>query len=116
MTRRTLRRYSAALLALVMACALALSALAAGEGGGTEDLTILFTHDTHDHFLPMPDEAGGEYGGYTRLATVLKEQRAAADNPVVTLDAGDFSMGSLFQTIYATDAPELRALGPWDLM
>ena len=111
MTRRTLRRYSAALLALVMACALALSALAAGEGGGTEDLTILFTHDTHDHFLPMPDEAGGEYGGYTRLATVLKEQRAAADNPVVTLDAGDFSMGSLFQTIYATDAPELRALG-----
>ena len=111
MTRRTLRRYSAALLALVMACALALSALAAGEGGGTEDLTILFTHDTHDHFLPMPDEAGGEYGGYTRLATVLKEQRTAADNPVVTLDAGDFSMGSLFQTIYATDAPELRALG-----
>ena len=42
---------------------------------------------------------------------MLKEQRAAADNPVVTLDAGDFSMGSLFQTIYATDAPELRALG-----
>ena len=111
MTRRTLRRYSAALLALAVACALALPALAAGEGGGTEDLTILFTHDTHDHFLPMPDEAGGEYGGYTRLATVLKEQRTAADNPVVTLDAGDFSMGSLFQTIYATDAPELRALG-----
>ena len=111
MTRRTLRRYTAALLALAVACALALSALAAGEGGGTEDLTILFTHDTHDHFLPMPDEAGGEYGGYTRLATALKEQRAAADNPVVTLDAGDFSMGSLFQTIYATDAPELRALG-----
>lgn len=25
--------------------------------------TILFTHDTHDHFLPMPDENGGEYGG-----------------------------------------------------
>lgn len=31
--------------------------------------------------------------------------------PTITLDAGDFSMGSLFQTIYATDAPELRALG-----
>jgi len=30
---------------------------------------------------------------------------------VITVDAGDFSMGSLFQTVYATDAPELRALG-----
>lgn len=77
-------------------------------------LTILFTHDTHDHFLPSPREGGGEYGGYTRLATRLNEEReraAALGNQVVTLDAGDFSMGSLFQTVYATDAPELRALG-----
>jgi 2',3'-cyclic-nucleotide 2'-phosphodiesterase (5'-nucleotidase family) len=40
-----------------------------------EELTILFTHDTHDHFLPMPQEGSGECGGYTRLATLLKEQR-----------------------------------------
>ena len=74
-------------------------------------LTILFTHDTHDHFLPSADETGGSYGGYIRLATRLEEERAAAEYPVVTLDGGDFSMGSLFQTIYDTDAPELRALG-----
>lgn len=81
-----------------------------------EALTILFTHDTHDHFYP--DAA--DVGGYTRLATALKEQRelAARDTAygengraVITVDAGDFSMGSLFQTVYATDAPELRALG-----
>lgn len=74
------------------------------------DLTILFTHDTHDHFYP---DAGG-LGGYTRLAALLEERRAAAaaqGRAVVTLDGGDFSMGSLFQTVYATDAPELRALG-----
>ena len=79
-------------------------------------LTILFTHDTHDHFLP--DAA--DRGGYTRLAALLKEQRelAAHDSAygengraVITLDAGDFSMGSLFQTVYPSDAPELRALG-----
>lgn len=79
-------------------------------------LTILFTHDTHDHFYPSADGVGG----YTRLAAALKEQRqtrtrlsngSLALYPTVTLDGGDFSMGSLFQTIYATDAPELRALG-----
>lgn len=72
--------------------------------------TILFTHDTHDHFLPMPDEEGGEYGGYTRLATLLAQERESHPD-ALTLDAGDFSMGSLFQTIYTTHAPELRALG-----
>lgn len=70
-------------------------------------LTVLFTHDTHDHFYPDGDDVGG----YTRLATALKAERANAAGPTVTLDAGDFSMGSLFQTIYTTDAPELRALG-----
>ena len=70
-------------------------------------LTVLFTHDTHDHFYP--DAA--DVGGYARLATALKTARANASSPTITVDAGDFSMGSLFQTVYATDAPELRALG-----
>lgn len=82
-----------------------------GAEADEKTLTVLFTHDTHDHFLPAPKEGGGTFGGYTRLATLLKEQRAGAKGAVVTLDAGDFSMGSLFQTIYTTDAPELRALG-----
>lgn len=88
------------------------AAFAAAQTPG--ELTILFTHDTHDHFLPADDEEGGEYGGYVRLATLLKEQRQAGveqGRTVITLDGGDFSMGSLFQTIYASDAPELRALG-----
>ena len=82
-----------------------------GAEADEKTLTVLFTHDTHDHFLPAPKEGGGTFGGYTRLATLLKEQRAGTTGAVVTLDAGDFSMGSLFQTIYTTDAPELRALG-----
>ena len=100
-------------LRLGLAACLLAGALAglASANAPTYETTILFTHDTHDHFLPMPDEEGGEYGGYTRLATLLRQERAAAETPVVTLDAGDFSMGSLFQTIYSTDAPELRALG-----
>ena len=71
--------------------------------------TILFTHDTHDRFLPARD-GEGETGGYTRLATLIRQEREAHPDALV-LDGGDFSMGSLFQTIYATQAPELRALG-----
>ena len=112
-------------LRLGLAACLLAGALAglASANAPTYETTILFTHDTHDHFLPMPDEEGGEYGGYTRLATLIQQERAAhpearADPPegaahpdALVLDAGDFSMGSLFQTIYATEAPELRALG-----
>ena len=115
-----LRRLSALALALILALGCLPLSAGATPMMTPAPLTILFTHDTHDHFLPMPKEGGGEYGGYTRLATLLQAEReaAAADlaygeqgRTVVTLDAGDFSMGSLFQTIYATDAPELRALG-----
>ena len=103
-------RLSALCLALcLLAAGLPLTASAASTSPVYES-TILFTHDTHDHFLPMPDEEGGEYGGYTRLATLLKQEREAHPD-ALTLDAGDFSMGSLFQTICATHAPELQALG-----
>lgn len=108
---KQLLRRGGALCLILLLCAAVLAPASAAEDQGAGALTILFTHDTHDHFLPVPDEEGGEYGGYTRLATLLRQERAAAETPVVTLDAGDFSMGSLFQTIYATDAPELRALG-----
>lgn len=114
---RPARRRGAMLLALLLCLSvLGGSALARAPIPTPEPLTILFTHDTHDHFLP--DAA--DVGGYTRLATLLKQQRQAAardtaysenGRAVITLDAGDFSMGSLFQTVYTTDAPELRALG-----
>ena len=95
-----------------IAAALAAGLLVGGAWAAepTYETTVLFTHDTHDHFFPMPDETGGEYGGYTRLATLLEEERALHPD-ALTLDGGDFSMGTLFQTIYTTHAPELRALG-----
>lgn len=112
------RRIFGLLLALILlAGCLSQSGFASAPSSA---LTILFTHDTHDHFLPMPAEGGGEYGGYTRLTTALSQQRNTPCQldgnqteafPTITVDAGDFSMGSLFQAVYATEAPELRALG-----
>ncbi len=96
-----------AVLILFSAAHPVLAAPAAEEMG----LTILFTHDMHDHILPAAAEGGGEYGGFARLATLLEQEWAAAEYPVVTLDGGDFSMGTLFQTIFTSQAHELRLMG-----
>ena len=106
MVRYGLKRLFAAIFViflLTLACA-------ASANAPTYKSTILFTHDTHDHFYPAPSEDGGEYGGYTRLATLLERERVKYPD-AITVDGGDFSMGTLFQTIYATQAPELNALG-----
>ncbi len=73
-------------------------------------VTVLFTHDLHSHLLPSRAQDGGEFGGYARLMTVIKEQREKYPDAIL-VDGGDFSMGSLFQTCYTTDALELRMMG-----
>ena len=106
------RRFSALLLALLLAvlCVLPVGAVAEGCTQETNVTTILFTHDLHSHFLPQPTAEGGESGGYARLKTVIDEKRAM--NPAALLvDGGDFSIGSLIQTLYTTQAAELRTMG-----
>ena len=71
--------------------------------------TVLFTHDLHSHFLPQPDGQGGESGGYARLKTALDRERKAYPDALV-LDGGDFSIGSLIQTLYTTQGAELRTM------
>ena len=100
-------RVAALALALLMLLSLCILPCAAEE----DEITILFTHDLHSHLLPSVNEDGnGEYGGYARLMTLIREQRAL-DPDAILVDGGDFSMGSLFQTAYATSAIELRMMG-----
>lgn len=72
--------------------------------------TILFTHDLHSHFLPMEREDGVELGGYARLTTAIKQEKDQNPNALL-VDAGDFSIGSLIQTLYTNRAAELRTMG-----
>lgn len=76
----------------------------------SQELTVLFTHDLHSHLLPSVSEDGGEFGGYARLMSAITEQKEK-DPDAILVDAGDFSMGSLFQTAYPTSAIELRLMG-----
>ena len=106
------RRFSAFFLALLLAvlCVLPVGAVAEGCTQETNVTTILFTHDLHSHFLPQPTAEGGESGGYARLKTAIDGERAM--NPAALLvDGGDFSIGSLIQTLYTTQAAELRTMG-----
>ena len=106
------RRFSAFFLALLLAvlCVLPAGAVAEGCTQETNVTTILFTHDLHSHFLPQPTAEGGESGGYARLKTVIDGERAM--NPdALLVDGGDFSIGSLIQTLYTTQAAELRTMG-----
>lgn len=107
--KKVSRVFAAALAVCLLAGLFLLPAGAETKPVDTKGLTVLFTHDTHDHFYP---DANG-VGGYTRLATALKNERAKANYPTITVDGGDFSMGSLFQTIYATDAPSCGRWGRW---
>jgi 2',3'-cyclic-nucleotide 2'-phosphodiesterase (5'-nucleotidase family) len=100
-------RISAFLLAFVLLC-LILPAWAASPQDYTA--TVLFTHDLHSHFLPQADGAGGESGGYARLKTALDRERARRPD-ALTVDGGDFSIGSLIQTLYTTQGAELRTMG-----
>lgn len=106
------RRFSAFFLALLLAvlCVLPVGAVAEGCIQETNVTTILFTHDLHSHFLPQSTAEGGESGGYARLKTVIDGERAM--NPdALLVDGGDFSIGSLIQTLYTTQAAELRTMG-----
>ena len=97
---------------LLLAVLLALGCAGFAEDTAAEGKTvkILFTHDMHSHFLPAADWQGGTYGGYARLKTAIDQQKLLHPDALL-VDAGDFSMGTLFQTIYADQASELRSLG-----
>lgn len=108
---RSLRRLTAFFLSILIALPLVTVPIGAEQAGApATQVTVLFTHDMHSHFLPANDGQGGEYGGYARLKTAIDQQKAAHPDALL-LDGGDFSMGSLFQTAYSTSALELRAMG-----
>ena len=106
---KNLKRFLSLALSLMMIFSLCIFTSSAAESDS--DITVLFTHDLHSHLLPSTNESGvGEYGGYARLMTAIKAQKAI-DPDAILVDGGDFAMGSLFQTAYPTSAIELRMMG-----
>ena len=91
------------ILALFMAMSVFALSVNAEDGA---DITVVFTHDVHSYI----DTANDNTGGFARVKTII-DQTKKEDPDTFVLDGGDFSMGTLYQSIFTTDAAELRLLG-----
>ncbi|MDP2971158.1 MAG: metallophosphoesterase, partial [Deltaproteobacteria bacterium] len=87
--------------------------------GKERSLTIIHTNDMHSHLLGLPSnldysplKTGDDttVGGWARIASVIKSEKAKRTNPSLVLDAGDFLMGSFFHMISREEAVELRLM------
>lgn len=81
--------------------------------------TFIHTNDLHSHFIPFSPEldyfennSGAEKttGGWARIASIMKHEKQKRKNPVFTVDAGDFTMGSLFHTLAREESFELTLM------
>ncbi len=101
------------LILIVMLCMPLLTGVQTEAADGVKHLDVLFTHDTHSHLNSYSTIVNGkqkEVGGFARIKTLIDEKKK--ENPdTLILDGGDFSMGTLIQTVYTTEATELRMLG-----
>lgn len=106
------KRMMSAALAVIMMCSLCVSSVVAEEAKASEaneGVQILFTHDLHSR---LDEFKSGDkmIGGVARLKTAIDTKRMESEATFV-LDCGDFSMGTLFQTIFKTQAAELTMMG-----
>lgn len=97
-------------LALLMGAAWQVPVMGAQE---PRQVDVIFTHDTHSHlnsFQTVVDGKSAQMGGFARIKTIIDEKKEKAPETLV-LDGGDFSMGTLFQTVFEEEASELRVMG-----
>ena len=106
------KRMRTAMLIVMAFCLLCITSVVAGDR--EKKIDILFTHDVHSHLDCFKVKKSGEktktVGGFARMKTLIDEKRKE-DPGLLLLDGGDFSMGTLYQTINRTEAAELTMMG-----
>jgi len=103
----------AAAFSLLVVLAASAAQQAFSDTEAAAEISIIFTHDLHSHFDPerfVIQGGEGERGGFARMKTAI-DNIVARYPGTFLLDAGDFSMGTPYQTIFSTEASELRLLG-----
>lgn len=106
------RKKAAAIVALCT-FALSLTAVSAKEDTAKEQLHVIFSHDIHSHLDSFRTSFKGketDIGGMARMMTFIKKEKEEYPDTLL-IDGGDFSMGTVYQMLYDTQAPELRMLG-----
>lgn len=114
LSRRRLLQIAGASMAITGAGVFSMTSARAGSGARLHILHINDMHSRLEHVAASNGTCGGRaldegncFGGAARLATAIRERRAALAGsgvPVLTLDAGDQSQGTLFYTTYGGKA------------
>ncbi len=76
-------------------------------------VSILFSHDMHSHMDTETITRNGrttEKGGFAKTKTAIRQIKQRYPDSFI-FDAGDFSMGTPYQTIFSSEASELRMMG-----
>lgn len=111
--KRHYKPFSLCLAAVLLLSGIVFNVAKAEPAPSGKEIDLLFLHDTHSHlesFVTLQDGQTAAVGGFPRIKTLINE--AKSDNPdTLVVDAGDFSMGTLVQTIFASESAELRMLG-----
>ncbi|MDA3929527.1 MAG: metallophosphoesterase [Prolixibacteraceae bacterium] len=87
--------------------------------GNAQDLVILHTNDMHSHlngfspeaeYTPLLNDNDPTEGGFSRIAGFIKAEKAKYGDKLLVVDAGDFLMGTLFQTIELSEGFQLNLM------
>ena len=82
-------------------------------------LTIVHTNDLHSHlqgfspesdYRPLVARGDKTMGGFARIAAIIQKTKKERNNPVIVVDSGDYTIGSLFHALAREEAFELRLL------
>ncbi|MDR0302700.1 MAG: bifunctional metallophosphatase/5'-nucleotidase [Treponema sp.] len=77
------------------------------------EISVIFTHDMHSHFDAeryMENGKAAQRGGFAYMKSAIDNIIASYPDSFL-LDAGDFAMGTPYQTIFSAEAAELRLMG-----
>ena len=69
---------------------------------GRGNLTILHTNDLHSHL--------SEFARLASMVKEIREEKAKENGPVLLLDSGDFTVGTLYHLLTPTLSPELTLM------
>lgn len=106
-------RRAAAVIIMIMTAAAVITVSADTVSAAEKDtVSVIFTHDMHSHMDADKNMKNGrtvKNGGFARLKSAMDDVRKEYPQSFV-LDAGDFSMGTPYQTIFSNEASELKMM------
>ncbi|MEG2051106.1 MAG: bifunctional UDP-sugar hydrolase/5'-nucleotidase [Oscillospiraceae bacterium] len=101
------------ILSIVIIFSFAILPASSADTAKGKELAVVFTHDLHSYIDTREFKKDGktiQTGGFAKIKTIIDSEKAKNENTLV-VDGGDFSMGTLFQSVYTSTAIELRMLG-----